>query len=184
LSPTKIPAKRTVFVRALNRNMPFKHVIKELSLLLGLAVIIAFTANFLSPKGIALFGEWDRSQGVITARAKDDFVAHELEIDNILAAKKIYDRGNAVFVDARAREAYEDGHIKGAISLPLYQFDGLIDEFARQYPASTFIVTYCSGRECDDSHELAQYLLDEGYTNVKVFIDGCLGWDEEGYPIE
>ncbi|MDY6972196.1 MAG: rhodanese-like domain-containing protein [Thermodesulfobacteriota bacterium] len=164
--------------------MSGKDTAKGILIILGLAVIVAFTANFLSPKGIALFGEWDKSQGVVTARAKDDFIVHELEIDNILDAKEIYDKGSAVFVDARARQAYEDGHIKNAISLPVRQFNELIDKFAGQYPTSISIVTYCYGRECEESHELAQYLIDEGYTDVKIFIDGYMCWEAEGYPLE
>ena len=102
--------------------MRYKDMAKGLAILLGLAVIAAFTANFLSPKGIALVGQWDESQGVVTARAKDDVVDYDLEIDDINIAKQIYGSGEAVFVDARSREDYEEGHIKGAVSLPVGQF--------------------------------------------------------------
>ena len=164
--------------------MLYKDILKELAILLGLAVITAFTVNFFSPKGIALFGDWDISQGVITPKSKDDVVAHELEIQSVLLAKEIYESGKAVFVDARAKEVYEDGRIKGAVSLPINLYDDLIDDFMQKYPFTTLVVTYCSGRECDDSHKLAQDLLEEGYTEVKVFIDGYPGWVEQGYPIE
>ena len=164
--------------------MLYKNISKELAILLSLAVATAFTVNFLSPKGIALFGDWDISQGVITPKSKDDVVAHELEIQSVPMAKEIYENGKAVFVDVRAQEIYEDGHIKGAVSLPIDQFDDRIDDFIQEYPVTTLIVTYCFGRECDDSHKVAQNLLDEGYTEVKVFIDGYPGWVEQGYPIE
>jgi hypothetical protein len=36
---------------------------KEIAILLGLAVCLALTVNFLSPVGIALVGQWDISQG-------------------------------------------------------------------------------------------------------------------------
>lgn len=163
--------------------MPYRDIIKELIILLGIAVVIAFTTNFFSPNGIALFGDWDTSKGVITARPKDDIVNHELEIEDILTAKRIYDRQDAIFVDARAQEDYEDGHIEGAVLLPVCQFEEFIDEFIEKYPFSKFIVTYCSGRECEDGHDLAQCLIEEGYENIRVFIDGYMGWKEEGYPI-
>ena len=164
--------------------MRYKDMAKGLAILLGLAVITAFAVNFLSPKGIALVGQWDESQGVITARAKDDVVDYDLEIDDVNIAKQIYGSGEAVFVDARSREDYEEGHIKGAVSLPFGQFHDFIDAFKAQYSTASTIVTYCSGRTCDDSHLLAQLLFEQGYTEVSVFIDGYPGWEAEGFPIE
>ncbi len=151
---------------------------------MGLSVFAAFAVNYFSPKGIAIFGEWDTSKGVITARPKNDFVFHEYEIEDVRQAKKIYDSGNVLFIDGRAKALFDEGHIKGAVSLPVNRFDAMIDKFIREYPISTWIVTYCSGRECQDSHKLAQYLLEAGYTNISVFIDGYPGWEGAGYPVE
>ncbi len=164
--------------------MPCKDIAKELLILLGLALIIAFTVNYFSPNGIALFGQWDTSQGVITAKQKNDPVTDDFEIKNVNTAKEIYEAGKAVFVDARSYEAFIDGHIKDSVSIPTGQSIEFIDHFKRQYPYTTPVITYCSGRECNDSHELAQYLIGEGYENVKVFIDGYPEWERKGYPVE
>jgi rhodanese-related sulfurtransferase len=158
--------------------------VKEITILLGLAVGLAFTVNFLSPVGIALVGQWDISQGVITANAITDGVMEDLEIEDAKIARQIYDSGTALFVDARAREAYEDGHIPDAVSLPVGQFDEYIDSFLSEHSPDRPIVAYCSGRTCEDSHKLAQLLLEFGFVNVRVFIDGFPGWETEGYPIE
>ena len=164
--------------------MPYKNIAKELIILLGIAVIAAFTVNYFSPNGIALFGQWDTSQGVITAKPTKDPFADGFEIKDANTAKEIYDTGKAVFVDARCYEAFIDGHIKDAISIPTRQFINFIDHFKTKYPVTTPIITYCSGRECNDSHELAQYIIGEGYANVKVFIDGYPEWEKKGYPVE
>jgi len=157
---------------------------KEITILLGLAVGLAFTVNFLSPIGIPLVGQWDISQGVITANAKNDGAMDELEIDDVKIARQIYDSGIARFVDARTRETYEDGHIPGAVSLPVGDFDEYIDSFMSEYSTDRPIVTYCSGRTCEDSHKLALLLQESGFFDVRVFIDGFPGWEAEGYPIE
>ncbi len=164
--------------------MPIKEITKEVAILFGIAVVCAFVVNFLSPKGIALFGQWDTSQGVITANPNNGSVEKKLEIEDPVLAMQIYDAGDTIFVDARTQDDYKDGHIKGAVSLPAYEFDALIEDFAIKFPVSSKMVTYCSGRECEDSHELAQLLIDEGYTNVRVFIDGYPAWEENGYPVE
>jgi rhodanese-related sulfurtransferase len=98
--------------------------------------------------------------------------------------KEIYDSGKVVFVDARSLDTFENGHIKGAESLPFGQFDNFIGVFKEKYPVDTVIVTYCSGRTCDDSHRLEQLLFDNGYVYVSVFIDGYTAWEAEGYAIE
>ena len=147
-------------------------------------MVTAFAVNFFSPSGIALFGQWDTSKGVITAKAQNDVVFDELEIQDVKRVKEIYDSGNTIFVDARTRENYDDGHVPGAASMPVGQFDELIDSFLDKYSLEHPIITYCSGRTCEDSHRLARLLLDFGFTHVKVFIDGFPGWKAEGYPVE
>ena len=161
-----------------------KKLVKEITILLGIAVGLSLAVNFFSPVGIALVGRWDTSEGVITANAKNDVVMDELEIDDAKTARQIYDSGAALFVDARSRENYEDGHIPGAVSLPVGQFDEQIDSFLSKHAPEQPIVTYCSGRTCEDSHHLAQLLLETGFVNVRVFIDGLPGWEAEGYPVE
>ncbi len=164
--------------------MQWNKNIKEAIFLLGISIISAITVNFFSPAGIALVGQWDESLDVIAEKDKSDVFSGELEIKHVKIAKQIYDSDEAVFVDARSLKDFEDGHIKGAESLPLGQFDNLIDGFKEKYPADTFIVTYCSGRTCDDSHKLEQLLFDNGYVTVSVFTDGYQGWKAEGFPIE
>ena len=158
--------------------------LRQVSIITGISVLIAFGVNYLSPNGIALVGQWDTSQGVVTAKKKNDVVMNELEIDDITHAKALYDTGKVLFVDARTVEDYRDGHIKDAASLPVGQFDEHIDAFLELYDLDRPIVTYCSGRTCEDSHHLAQLLMERGYMNISVMIDGFPGWEAEGYPVD
>ena len=164
--------------------MNYKELVNQTVILLGVSVILAFIVNYFSPAGIALVGQWDTSAGVISAKAKNDTISVGLEIEDVILAKQIFDSGNVLFIDARTREDYDDGHIPGAVSLPVGQFDEHIDAFLDQHEIDQSIVTYCSGRTCGDSHNLAQLLIDFGYSDVKVFIDGFPGWEAEGYPVE
>ena len=161
-----------------------RQTIREMVILVGVSVILAMATNYLSPKGIALIGQWDTSKGIITAntRGKDDY--RVAEIDQVTDAAKIFYDDDTLFVDARSTEDYENGHIPGAISLPVGQFDQRIETFLQRYPPDQPIITYCSGRTCEDSHELALLLSDVGFREVRVFIDGFPGWEAEGYPIE
>jgi rhodanese-related sulfurtransferase len=164
--------------------MVYRKTIKEIIILVGVAVALAFVANTFSPRGIALVGRWDAAKGVITANPKNTVDFGISEIHQVEVAKQIFDKGEVLFVDARSQQNYEEGHIPGAVSLPLGRFDEQIESFLNQYPPDQPIVTYCSGRTCEDSHNLARMLAAVGYSDIRIFIDGFLGWEGEGYPIE
>ena len=162
----------------------FKVTAKELMILIGVSVLFGFAVNTFSPWGIALFGAWDTSKGDVSAnsRANEDYFFEEIKDTHV--AKEIFDKGGTLFVDARHPDAYHEGHIPGAVSLPVGRFDDMIEDFRSRYPTSTPIITYCSGRECEDSHNLARLLFMEGYTHIRIFIDGYPDWEGMGYPHE
>jgi len=163
--------------------MPVKKIILEISALSATALIIAFAVNWFSPRGIPLFGQWDTQKGVVDAGGKKSVVTTGRDIE-LPAAKALFDQG-ALFVDARSGEDYRAGHIKSAESLPVNDFYSLIAGFKQAHPDPGFpIIAYCSGRECTDSHELADNLAETGYSNIKVFIDGYPAWEAEKLPME
>ena len=164
--------------------MIYRKTIKESIILVVLAVVLALVVNQLSPRGIALVGQWDTAEGVIAANATDENEYRIAEIDRVTDAAKIFYDDDTLFVDARSPQDYESGHIPGAISLPVGQFDEHIESFMNQYSLDQPIITYCSGRTCEDSHQLAGLLMEAGFSEVRIFIDGFPGWQAEGYPIE
>ena len=165
-------------------NPSLKTTIKQSLALVALAAVFALAVNSFSPNGIPFFGEWDPSEGVITANPESGVVNHDLEIKSVEVAKNYFDTGKAVFLDARSYEEYRQGRIKGALSAPVGRFENLVPELKEKYDYDTFFITYCSGRYCEDSHILAQKLFENGYFNVSVFIDGFPEWESMGYPIE
>lgn len=157
---------------------------KQMAVLLTTAIILAFGINAVSPRGIPWVGQWDESQGAVTADQTALQLTLDFEIPDAATALALHATGKVVFVDSRSAADYRLGHIPGAVSLPLGEFEGHIAAFQARYEPSYPVVTYCSGRRCQDSHILAQRLFDAGYESVSVFIDGYPGWTAEGYPIE
>lgn len=100
-------------------------------------------------------------------------------------AKALFDRG-ALFVDARRSSAYREGHVRGARSISVWESDAddrikaLVDE-GRDPKAP--IVAYCSGGDCEDSHQLAQKLWGVTFDNVYVYRDGFPDWQKRGWPV-
>ena len=159
-------------------------ILREIGIMLGLSVVVALSVNHFSPVGIALVGSWDTEKGVVSAKTHGEETPEGMEITSVAEARAIYDRGETLFVDARGITPYEEGHIRGAISFPINLFEERIEAFLMDYPPERPIVSYCSGRECEDSHKLARLLLDMGYGNVRVFIDGYPGWEKGGHPVD
>lgn len=164
--------------------MSCKKNIKEGAAFITISFMVALAANAVLPGGIPLVGQWDVDRGVITADAGNDHVDYDIEIREVRVAKENFDSGKALFVDARPMEMFSEGHIPDAVSMPVGSFDAQIESFMSRYPETTYIVTYCSGRACMDSHELAQLLYAYGYETISVFIDGFDGWERNGFPVD
>jgi rhodanese-related sulfurtransferase len=99
-------------------------------------------------------------------------------------AKYLYDRKQAVFVDARDELAFSRGRIKGAISLPVGKFEAKLAEFKKKVPLSDTLVIYCNGYGCNDSMTVGKELMANGYRQVLVFEGGYPEWKDSGYPME
>ena len=89
-------------------------------------------------------------------------------------------KDKAVWVDARSTKDYENGHITGAISLPLYMFE----EKASILPKDKDIILYCDGYDCDEAVSAGRYLMENGYKQalIKVYEGGYTEWTQKAYP--
>jgi rhodanese-related sulfurtransferase len=100
-------------------------------------------------------------------------------------AKALYDLG-AIFIDARRSAAYRDRHVRGSRSISVWESDA--DQKVKAFydeghDANAPIVVYCTGGDCEDSHELAQKLWGVTFDNVSVYRDGFPDWEKRGWPV-
>lgn len=92
------------------------------------------------------------------------------------------------FLDARRSTAFEEGHILGAWSASPWESD--LDNRITAFEASTRIshrdplVIYCSGQDCQDSHQLAFKLALRGYRDLRIYRGGFPEWQSMGRPVE
>jgi rhodanese-related sulfurtransferase len=84
-----------------------------------------------------------------------------------------------VVVDSRGIEAWEQGHLPGAVHLPTREIAGRAAEII---PAGTAVVTYCWGPGCNGATRAALAFAQLGY-QVKEMIGGYEYWVREGYPV-
>ncbi|MBT3299407.1 MAG: rhodanese-like domain-containing protein [Candidatus Marinimicrobia bacterium] len=89
---------------------------------------------------------------------------------------------NIPFVDARANEYYEQGHIPHA--MPSDDVETLVEKLDEKVGLFNPFVVYCSDDDCGSSEALASQLQDEGFMNILVFKGGWKEWSIAKLPIE
>jgi rhodanese-related sulfurtransferase len=91
--------------------------------------------------------------------------------------KLIHERG--VLIDLRSETETKEGLIKGAknVEWPGSAFEKMSDRLYKQEP----VFLYCAGGY--RSNEAAEWLLKQGFLNVKILELGFDKWKEEGYAI-
>jgi len=158
--------------------------LKGIFFLFFFSLIIAFSYNHFSVSGIALSGQWEPSKGVVSARPKADDVNDAIQINDPEIIKQIVQDKKRIILDVRPGEIYNQGHLPGALSFPLMEFDQKIIQILDSINRQSALLIYCSSVECTDSHTFAQRLTNLGYDNVKVFSGGFRQWQEKGYEIK
>jgi rhodanese-related sulfurtransferase len=98
-------------------------------------------------------------------------------------AQAYFESGVALFIDARHEFDYKNGHIKGAMNIPLRMYEKKKD-LLESVPRSRLVVVYCDGADCNSSIELSATLAKEGYTDVKIFFGGWRDWTSANLPVE
>ena len=95
-------------------------------------------------------------------------------------AYELYKKGQAVFIDVRSFQSYQQGHIKGALSIPGSQ---LISRFDEVTPGKT-VITYCA---CDAEQSSGKAVLNlnaHGVKNAAALKGGWHEWKAAGLPMQ
>ena len=98
--------------------------------------------------------------------------------------KAMMDSGDVYIIDARLPEAFDDGHIPGAINIPYDRLPEYYDGLTELVPTDVTVICYCWSPTCDFSDQLATELKILGYTDVVVFTGGMEDWQNAGYKSE
>lgn len=175
---------KTVEKLATSSGMNFANVSRHLQILLD-AKLVKFTKkgthviySLASPAIVDLLTSlWRISEKQLPdiARLKDDFLNN---FDNVqtLTMDEVKEKLNTesvILLDLRPKEEYENGHIEGAISVPIEE----LEYFMRELPKDAEIVAYCRGPLCVYSAIAAQKLQAEGFRAYRMD-EGLNEWQE------
>jgi len=99
---------------------------------------------------------------------------------NDISVEEVYEIINTnqdyIILDVRTPEEFNEGHIEGAMLIPVDELKGRLDELSVDKP----IIIYCKsgGR----SRNAASILVENGFTRV-YDMGGITDWIDKGYPI-
>lgn len=175
---------------------------------------MAFVANALSPRGLALARDYfpsDRLRAGIAstnhiasigsttngaATKAPDLLSEQVRAEglrlvdgkqtSILFHDPRCEQGLVVFIDARSDEHYQEGHIPGAYQLDHFHPERYLAAALPVCQTAEQILVYCNGGTCDDSLQTAIFLRDAGIPKEHLFIygGGITEWAAKGLPIE
>ena len=144
--------------------------------LLLLAGAAGLLVNQLRPEGLSLVANWSPKARLVQESGDSLVISLEQAMD-------LFFSQNAVFLDARAPDLYEFGHILGSRNISWEEFDAHYNQVMKDIRWDAQIITYCDGEGCSLSKELALALIAEGYQNVRVLVNGWRRWEEHRLPI-
>jgi rhodanese-related sulfurtransferase len=111
-----------------------------------------------------------------SALAQEKFpdISHD-ELKAAVAKKAV------TLLDVNGTETYVKGHIPGAIDFTKAKAD-----IASKLPKDkgALIVAYCANENCSAYQQGAKAAKELGYTNVKHYAKGIMGWKDAGEPTE
>ena len=121
--------------------------------------IIAIVAGIYTPK-LLHWGEED--YGDVTVQE---------------ASNLIDDKAGLVILDVRTVAEYNDGHIEGAINIPVEELATRLSELDK----NDEILVYC--RTGNRSTTAVEIMKDAGFTKIYHMYEGISVWTQQGYPV-
>lgn len=103
---------------------------------------------------------------------------------DLAKAREKLDNGRAIFIDVRRREAYDKGHIPGAINLNVSEFSAGRPEMLDFLPEEGELIVYSDNKDWQSAGEIVRLLETYNYKNIKQLKEGWEGWCRKSYPVE
>lgn len=106
-------------------------------------------------------------------------LAFETDASDVHAALESGEPG-FILIDTRSQEAWDQGHVRGAIHMPKPAMHARIPA---EIAPGTEIVVYCWGPGCNGATRAGLIITELGYP-VKEMIGGFEYWAREGLPVD
>jgi rhodanese-related sulfurtransferase len=182
-----------------------KAIILEALLVALAGALLAFAANFLSPRGLhdltrnyfpapkslPTTTNFVPTQTATSTNLEAQLRAEGLQLADLKKASDLfhdprYQQGGVLFVDARDEQAYQAGHIPGAYLLNWFHPENYLGTVLPLCNVAQQVVVYCNSGDCELSQSTAMLLRDSQVAKEKLFVyaGGIAEWTNHGLPVE
>ena len=158
-----------------------KKDIIELTVIIIISLLVSITYNNYSGHTLPLLKAYKPTveEPMISKEQLNSIEQIDIEVLKYLKEKK-----GTIILDARMSEEFKKGHIPGAYSFPVSEFDTMFKERGAFLKTGKTIITYCTGRKCTDSSILALKLKRNGIKDIFLYQGGITEWLQNGYTVE
>ena len=171
-----------------------KRALRETLLIIAIATVLGIGTNAFNPNGVVIGFKRPSltaaADSVLAVTLPEVAVAPDVqgaqdEIVHITTeqVQNLVQKGQALLIDARSQEEYDDRHIPNSINLPfenIFEFQTKIDSL----PRDKWLVCFCDGPPCDLGELLANELVSMGFRRVVIYHDGLNAWRKAGGKAE
>ena len=160
--------------------MNYSSSLNQIYIYITLSLLISFCVNILRTESLPFIAVPLEKIENITQIENNSLQPQIREISIDVAERLFSD--SVLFIDARAEEYYDEGHIPNSICND--DFDSLVYQIEDFVTYNNGFVVYCSDDDCGSSEDLAYQLQDQGFTNIYLFKGGWKQWVENDLPME
>jgi rhodanese-related sulfurtransferase len=98
-------------------------------------------------------------------------------------SKQMLEDGEAVIIDVRQQQYYEEGHIPGALLMPLDSLEKLVRSGRAPITTSDMLILYCDCPAEESSLMAASVLEHYGFSKIYVMRGGWQAWKDASFPV-
>ncbi|MCP5108463.1 MAG: rhodanese-like domain-containing protein [bacterium] len=166
-----------------------KKFLLELSVILGLSLVVGLAYNQFSQTPLPLLEKYDPHKVALIVNGHSEKNTESmpiLQFEEIDAEtlRTLEETQSAIILDARIPADFQTGYIPGALSLPISKFGDVYPSVAKFLEEGKTIICYCEGYHCTDSTMLAMELYKKGHKDIFVYKGGIEEWREMQYPVQ
>lgn len=103
------------------------------------------------------------------------------DVDNAEFARLMVERKNALLLDVRTPDEWNEGHLEGAAHADYWGDESAFQSAMDAIPRDRPVLVYCAGG--GRSGLTAKELVEAGHREVYNLEDGISGWQAEGLPV-
>ncbi len=142
-----------------------KRIIKEIIIIIFISITSALIYNLVSEQPISIV-----------------YHPYIIKNDKLLSfsdIERIHKNKEALFIDARTVEEYEEGHIPDAMNIPVELGRSKKMELLNQLSKNLQIIVYCENSQCSMAERLAKEIQYLQFKYVAVYEGGWDEWNEQ-----